>query len=265
MSVPTRQSVKGLLGRAAGAVGAYARNFRSKMVVVAFHRVNDWMAEDAITCSSSHFEEFCGFFREHFRVVPFSQQVAGCRASRDMGGTLAITFDDGYQDNFEVAAPILRRLALPATFFVTSGYIGTDYTPPWDDHLKQRPGWMIWDQVRALRDQGFEIGAHTHSHLDLGTADAEAVRVELATCREKLRRELGAPVTLFAYPFGGQDNMSPSSLTIVREAGFECCLSCFGGVNPPVADPFNLKRININGWFATPHQFGFELMLRRAS
>lgn len=264
MRIPTRKRIKDMLGRAAEAAGMYAHQFRSKMVVVVFHRVNDRMAEDGITCSSRRFEQFCQFFIEHFRVVPLAEQVAGCREWRDMGGTLSITFDDGYRDNFEVAAPILRRLRLPATFFVTTAFIGTDIAPPWDRHLAERPGWMDWNQLRSLRDLGFDIGAHTDSHVDLGTADPELVRTELITCREKLQCELGTPPRLFAYPFGGRKNISPTSLRLVREAGFECCLSACGGANPPVADPFALNRISINEWFATPHQLGFELVARRA-
>ena len=264
MNISARKRLKDWLGRAADVTGIFARDFRSKMVVVTFHRVNDWMAEDGITCSLERFEWFCGFFSQHFRVVPLSEQVAGCRESREMGGTLAITFDDGYRDNFEVAAPVLRRHHLPATFFVATGFIGTDYAPPWDSHLSRQAGWMDWDQVRALRKMGFEIGAHSDQHVNLGGMDPDAVRQELAKCREVLQRELGEPATLFAYPFGGRDNISPASLSLVQEAGFQCCLSAYGGVNPPIADPFHLNRISIGSWFSTPHQFGFELMMRRA-
>ena len=262
--IPARKRLKDALGRVAEAAGLYERRFRSRLVVVAFHRVNDWMAEDDITCSSSCFEEFCRFFKQHFRVVPLAEQVAGCREWRDMGGTLSITFDDGYRDNFEVAAPILRELRLPATFFVTTAFVGTDYAPEWDRHLQVSPGWMSWDQVRALRQHGFEIGAHTDRHVDLGKADSVTVWRELLTCREKLQRELNARPALFAYPFGGRDNISPVAVRLVREAGFDCCLAACGGVNPPVADPFRLNRISINEWFATPHQLGFELVSGRA-
>jgi len=264
MNAPAKKKIKSLLGRAVEAAGIFDRDFRSKMVVVTFHRVNDWMEEDAITCGPAKFEAFCDFFRRHFRVVHLSEQVAACREGRAMGGTLSITFDDGYRDNFEVAAPILRRLGLPAAFFVATGFIGTDYHPPWDQHLSRHPGWMTWDQVRSLREQGFDIGAHTDAHIDLATQDADAVRAELASCRSKLQEVLGVPPTLFAYPFGGRENISPPSLELVREAGFQCCLGAFGGVNPPVADPFHLNRISVGGWFATPHQLGLEILLRRA-
>jgi peptidoglycan/xylan/chitin deacetylase (PgdA/CDA1 family) len=93
-----------------------------------------------------------------------------------MGGTLSITFDDGYRDNYEVAAPILKRLDLPATFFVTTGFIGTRRVAPWDQNLVRQPGWMDWDQVRSLASQGFEIGCHTDTHIDMGTADEQTVR-----------------------------------------------------------------------------------------
>ena len=264
MTSRSRQRVKDLLGRFAGATGIYARNFRSKMVIVTFHRVNDWMTEDPITCGTGRFEEFCLFFKRHFRVVPLSAQIAGCRAARDMGGTLSITFDDGYRDNVEVAAPILGRLGLPATFFVATGFIGTDYTPPWDRHLTRQAGWMDWDQVRALRRMGFEIGAHTDRHVDLAAVDPAAVRAELTRCRETLRRELAEPVTLFAYPFGGREHISEESRRIVQEVGFACCLGAYGGTNPPIPDPFRLNRVTIGGWFATPNQLGFEIVMRSA-
>ena len=264
MAMPVRKRFKDLFGRIADGTGIYARNFRMKMIVVTFHRVNDWMAEDPITCGTSRFEEFCWFFKRHFRIVPLSEQITGSREARDMGGTLSITFDDGYRDNAEVAAPILKRLDLPATFFVTTGFIGTEYTPPWDRHLSGQAGWMNWDQVRLLRTMGFEIGAHTDQHVNIAELDEDAVRKELTRCRDVLQRELGEPVTLFAYPFGGRENISPASLRLVQAAGFECCLSAYGGVNPPIADPFRLNRIAIGSWFATPHQLGFEIVLRRA-
>jgi peptidoglycan/xylan/chitin deacetylase (PgdA/CDA1 family) len=245
-------------------VGLYARQLHSKMIVVAFHRVTDELPGDPITCSSAKFEKFCEFFLEHFRVISLSEQISANRARADTGGTLSITFDDGYQDNFEVAAPILRRLRLPATFFVTTGFIGTDMVPSWDRHLAPPPRWMDWDQVRSLASQGFEIGSHTHSHLDLGTADVPTVREELQASQHKLLQELGHTARLFAYPFGGRENISVRSRELVREAGFICCAACFGGVNAPTADPFDLKRIGIAEWFRSPQQFGFELLTGKA-
>lgn len=252
-----------MLGRAAGLSGAYARDFRSKMTIVAFHRVNDLLPVDGLTCSAAKFESFCRFFQKYFQVLPVAEQVLGCRAGRDMGGTLSITFDDGYLDNFEVATPILRRLGLPATFFITTGFIASKSVAPWDAGLPSDPGWMNWDHVRGLRKQGFDIGSHTDMHIDLASSDPRVVREDLATSKRKLKEELGIAPELFAYPFGGRQHISESALQLVREAGFVCCVSCFGGVNPAGADPFHLNRIGVAEWFDSPDQFGFELVTNR--
>jgi peptidoglycan/xylan/chitin deacetylase (PgdA/CDA1 family) len=260
---PIAKRTKELIGRVAALAGVFAWSFRSKMIIVTFHRVRDDIPEDGLTCSSARFEKFCEFFRAHFKVISLAEQVAGCSAARDMGGTLSITFDDGYRDNFEVAAPILRKLGLPATFFVTTGFIGTPTVVPWDRELPRQPGWMSWDQLRELASQGFDIGSHTDTHVDLGTADEQTARLELETSKRKLHEQLGRPVRLFAYPFGGRNNISESARELVREAGFTCCISCFGGANVSTPNPFDLKRIVIGQGSVTAGQFGFDLLIGR--
>jgi peptidoglycan/xylan/chitin deacetylase (PgdA/CDA1 family) len=254
--------MKDTLGRLADVTGLYARAVCAQTTIVAFHRVNDKIAPDGLTCGPTTFEAFCRFFIQHFRVVSLSELLASCRAGDDLRGTLAITFDDGYRDNFEVAAPILHRLKLPASFFVTTGFIGSQIVAPWDTHLPPQP-WMTWDELRALAAMGFEIGSHTETHIDLGTADLEAIRADLALSKRRLADELGKPVHMFAYPFGGPEHIRPQARELVRDAGYTCCMSCHGGANSATPDPFNLNRIPIGDWFRTPHQFGFEVLLMR--
>jgi peptidoglycan/xylan/chitin deacetylase (PgdA/CDA1 family) len=259
-----KRGLKTAFGHAAGLTGLYARQLQSKMLVVAFHRVTDALPGDPITCSSAKFESFCRFFMANFRVVPLYEQIAGGLNGSGMGGTLSITFDDGYRNNHDVAAPILRRLNLPATFFVTTGFVGTQVVPSWDRHLSPPPRWMDWDELRSLASQGFEIGSHTHTHIDLATAEEATIREELATSQRRLLEELGKQARLFAYPFGGRANISASARQLVREAGFICCAACCGGVNALTVNPFELQRIGIADWFSTPQQFGFEVLTGKA-
>jgi peptidoglycan/xylan/chitin deacetylase (PgdA/CDA1 family) len=263
MKTPIAKRAKGLIGRAAALAGVFAWSFRSKMVIVTFHRVRDDIPENGLTFDPARFERFCEFFRTHFRVVSLAEQVAGCSQAKDMGGTLSITFDDGYRDNFEVAAPILRKLQLPATFFVVTGFIGTPKVAAWDRTLPRPPGWMDWNQVRELASQGFDIGSHTDTHVDLGTADEKTARIELETSKRILDEQLGKPVQLFAYPFGRRDNISERAREQVRQAGFVCCISAAGGANPPTTSPFELNRIVVGSGYAIPEQFGFDLLIGR--
>jgi peptidoglycan/xylan/chitin deacetylase (PgdA/CDA1 family) len=264
MKTGLKIGLKTILGRAADVTGICARRFGSVTTIVAFHRVNDALPDDGLTCSSAKFESFCQFFREHFRVVPLSDQVAGARAGRNMAGTLAITFDDGYLDNYEVAAPILSKLGLPATFFITTGFVGSSIVAPWDQGLPTPQGWMNWNQVRSLVSQGFEIGCHSDTHLNLGEASAAAARSDLRASLTKIQNELGSEARLFAYPFGGRQHLSESSRQLIHELGFECCVSCHGGTNPAIPNPYELNRIGIAEWFSNPYQFALELALGKA-
>lgn len=259
-----KKKVKASLGALAAAGGLYRRSFSSRFVVTAFHRVNDQIPEDPLTCSSVKFEQFCAFFQKHFRVVPLRDQVRGISQGVDMGGTLSITFDDGYADNLEVAAPVLKKYGLPATFFVTTGFIGSDVVPFWDTKLPKPQKWMTWDQVRELSRQGFDVGCHTVSHLDMGKASPVDIRNELQTSKAVLESELGRNINLFAYPFGGRQHISDVAIDLVREASFLCCASCHGGTNDLRADSFRLRRIGIADWFSHPHQFGMEVLMGSA-
>ena len=259
-----RKKIKTALGLAADATGMSARRYASVSTIVAFHRVNDEMPEDGLTCSAAKFDRFCRYFSSRFKVVSLREQIAGSRSGQDMGGSLSITFDDGYLDNFEVAAPILQKYRLPATFFVTTGFLGTSIVAPWDASLPTAPRWMDWTHARELLALGFEIGNHSDTHLNMATSTPEVIRDDLSESREKLKREVGVTAQLFAYPFGGRDDISDASRAVVRDLGFECCVSCYGGVNASGADPYLLNRIGIAEWFGTPQQFGFEVLTGRA-
>jgi peptidoglycan/xylan/chitin deacetylase (PgdA/CDA1 family) len=236
---------------------------RDIAVVVAFHRVQRAAAAEGLTVAVRTFERHCRFFRDHFNVVPLGDVVGKLEQGLPLNRELAITFDDGYLDNFEHAAPILERLSLPATFFVVTQWIGTDVVPWWDRLAGVPHPWMTWAQVRLLRARGFDIGAHTRTHVDLGLVDRDEARGEVAGARVDLERELNAPVQLFAFPYGRRENITNASNAIVKGAGFRCCCSCFGGVVTPDTDPFRLPRVPINESCPSPQVFGLQVALGR--
>lgn len=258
-----KKRAKSILGQLIFAFRLHHLLLSNAAVVVAFHRVNNTLTEDPLTCSVEMFEMFCRFFSKHFHVVSLQHLVKNLEDGSPLNRDLAITFDDGYRDNYEYAAPVLTSMELPATFFVVTDFIDTEFVPWWDRSLDPRQPWMTWDEVRSLYRQGFDIGGHTRTHPGLAQVFGDEAREEILGCRIKLERKLSAPVDLFAYPFGKQSQISESNREIVRAAGFRSCCSCFGGVNFTGTDPFNLHRIPISPWFESPYHFGCEVALRR--
>lgn len=257
-----RKAGKALLGAAAYTLGLHRRVLRDRAVIVAFHRVSSSAAGGSLNCAPDMFAGLCQFFKKHFSVKPLSELISRLRENAPVDNMLSITFDDGYRDNFDVAAPILRQYDLPATFFVATNFIDSDTVPPWDAEDGVRSEWMSWNQVRELRRLGFDIGAHTMNHANLGQLDLEEAQREIEGSRDRLERELGTTVPHFAYPFGGPANVTRAVAELVAELGFKCCLSCHGGIVSIDDDVFELRREPINTWVESPYQYGFELLVK---
>lgn len=231
-------------------------------IVVAFHRVNNSTEGDGLTCGVEMFKRYCQFFADYFHVISLGDLVGKMERCEPLNRELAITFDDGYQDNYEYAAPVLKAIGLPATFFVVTQFIETEFVPCWDRNLSVRQPWMTWDQVRWLSREGFEIGSHTRTHANMGEMFGDRAREEIVSSRFELEEKLTTRIELFAYPYGGEHEMTEENREIVKASGLRCCCSCFGRINNTGTDPFHLRRIPISSWYESPHHLGFEVVLR---
>ena len=236
---------------------------KDNAVVVAFHRVNNITAGDGLTSSVAMFERYCQFFADYFHVVHLRDIVEKIENGEPINRQLAITFDDGYQDNYEYAGPLLKAFGLPATFFLATQFIDTQFVPWWDRNHSIRQKWMTWDHIRWLCREGFEIGSHTRTHADLGEVLGDRAREEVCDSRRELEENLHVRVDLFAYPYGGPSQISKGNREMVKAAGFRCCCSCYGGMNSTETDPFHLQRIPIASGQNSVYELGCDIALRR--
>jgi peptidoglycan/xylan/chitin deacetylase (PgdA/CDA1 family) len=153
------------------------------------------------------------------------------RAKRPPGLYPEITFDDGHISNFELALPILQSRAVKAWFFITAGWTGT------------KPGYMGWQELRALQKAGQEIGAHGWSHTLLTHCDQSQLHKELVEARLTLEDKLGAAITTMSLP-GGRSNHRV--LNACQEAGYTKIFT-----STPKAEPqpeaATVGRLNIRG------------------
>lgn len=241
----------------------YRRLLRGRAVIVVFHRINDSYPNNPITHSRAEFEKFIRFFANFFEIIALTELLARLASGAELGSTLTITFDDGYEGNATIAAPILERHRLRACFFVITEFIGTDHVPPWDHERGITTKWMTWDMVRALRAAGHEVGSHTATHVNLGVVVGGAARREIAVGKARLEAELSEPSGLFAYPYGGRKDLAEENKPLPKELGLRCNAAGYGGTVAIGDDPFALKRTSITKWFASPYHFGFELVTAR--
>jgi peptidoglycan/xylan/chitin deacetylase (PgdA/CDA1 family) len=201
----------------------------SFLVVLLFHRVTDEVPEDGLTVHCARFRELCRLLAQRFHVVSLAEIFRLARGGAPAPPrTLAVTFDDCYRDNL-AAARVLAEHGLPATFFVPTAYLGTDHVFPWDRHLRRMAN-LTWDDVCELHRLGFEIGSHTVTHADLGALPVEQATREMVESKAVLEDRLGVRVRWLAYPFGGVHNFRGDWLPLLQAAGYDGCVSAYGGL-----------------------------------
>ena len=117
-----------------------------------------------------------------------------------------ITFDDGYVDNYTNAYPILKKYDLKATIFIVTGFVSN------------RKGYLTWDQLREMEQNGITAQSHTVTHAPLPELPDDRIREELVESKRKAEAELGHPVEYIAYPTGVHDL---HIVGIAKEAGYK--------------------------------------------
>ena len=103
---------------------------------------------------------------------------------------------------------------------------------------------LTWDDLRAMQNDGFEIGSHTINHADMGAISQEKLEAELQVSLAALSRELGERPRAFAFPYGKPRNVPLRAIGATRRAGYYAAFSAYGGDNAPGADLFRLRRVD---------------------
>lgn len=121
------------LGRlgAIQAIGAFRAKFSSGIPILAYHRILDVPDEcsfpfdiELVSASVAAFESQMEYIKERFKPISFATLLQYLdRGDTPPPGSIIVTFDDGFSDNYYNAFPVLKRLDIPATIFLSSGYV----------------------------------------------------------------------------------------------------------------------------------------------
>lgn len=198
--------------------------------ILMFHAVGSDLPHDSygISLSPTRFED-------HVRALtqdPLLHIVSLSEPITDDVTKVVLTFDDGYLDNLQVAAPILVGAGLPFTVFVTTSFLETGH-----------PLYLNKSDLEELASlPGVTIGSHGHSHVRLPTCGDDLLREELNRSRETLQSITGQPVAVLSYPHGAVDARVRDTAI---QAGYEIGAGSRLDVNRPDRDQMLLCRTEI--------------------
>jgi peptidoglycan/xylan/chitin deacetylase (PgdA/CDA1 family) len=218
--------------------------------------------------------------KKHFEVVPLEAWLADPKAFDNTKKLATVLFDDGYKDNIEFAAPILRENECPASFYIVTDSIDRN-VPTWtyvvdhafrhskkpffhfDGHevpanlkkikagspdIRSVKPWMKklsnparlgmiaqlmsqcndippivrimmnWDDITTMKNEGFIIGSHSHTHPMLASLpDENEIREELQLSYDRIREKLGEAPATISYPIGSFDERV---IRLSKETGY---------------------------------------------
>lgn len=183
--------------------------------------------------------------REGYRTINLSDLLSGFDTAQDFTKTVVLTFDDGYQDFYTDAFPLLKQCGYQATVFLATDRIrdiparveGADY--------------LTWSEVRELHSEGIAFGSHSVTHPDLRSLGPEQIDYELGYSKETIEQRIGARVESFSYPFAlpEEDGDFVRYLADTLEnMGYANGVSSTIGRAKPKDTRFFLPRLSVNSW-----------------
>jgi peptidoglycan/xylan/chitin deacetylase (PgdA/CDA1 family) len=206
-------------------------------VILAYHSIS--YGDSPLKISPQLFAEQMDWLRANARVVSLGEIVSALASHKPLPErTVVLTFDDGFQDFYTSAAPVLQRWGLPATIFLATGYCGrTNGWPGQPDWVDQQP-LLNWQQVVELARLGFSFGAHSVNHPALPGLSVAEAQQEITQCKAQIEERVGQPVEFFCYPYG---RWNPLVRNIVNQHYKGACATIARAVDAS-SDRFALPR-----------------------
>jgi peptidoglycan/xylan/chitin deacetylase (PgdA/CDA1 family) len=148
---------------------------------------------------------------------------------------IILTFDDGYEDAFTFAMPILQKHGFVGTFFVLTGPADRD---------GEEGCYLTWKQIAAMSAAGMDMELHGREHVDLRNRPNDFLVHQIAGGRDSIEAHTGRPVRWFAYPSGHYD---AAVVRVLKSAGFVGSVTTAYGRTHTASGFFDLQRVRISG------------------
>jgi len=211
--------------------------------ILMYHRIAN-IPNDRNTVSPAMFEQHLKYLKSHgYTTISLYELYDHITNKAPLPPkAIVLTFDDGYDDNFSNALPLLIQYGMTATVCVISDWIGRDND--WENY-KNKPHChtMNREQLQQWLQQGMHICAHTTSHPFLSKLDNSMILQELTNCKSTLEQQLGIPIEFLCYPYGDFDDRV---INIAKQTGYKAALAIFKDTSFWCTNVFALKRVVVS-------------------
>ena len=231
-----------------------------KLNVLMLHMVTKEMPEDSsldtLYITDKMLKSYCEYFKDRYTIVSLDEAFDIINNKElENPNLLAFTFDDGYDNNYTLAYPILKELGIKANINIIARYTNENY-----------PGYLTWDEIKEMSDSGLiTFGNHTYdSHYYTEDANGDSrpvlsallsgesseerrkrIMTDLKLADNMISQATGKDINVIAYPYG----VPPFDLMseIKDELGYDIQMLVRTGVNKTKEQFGKLSRFTVNG------------------
>ncbi len=218
---------------------------KRKITIISYHSITADPYIYGITLGT--FKRQMEFIKNTYEIIKLNKICDAFGGKEKDIRKLVITFDDSFSDFFEVAYPTLKRLSIPCTVFIPTGFVGRFNM--WDMHEKffRRINVMNNQQLLALSQECMvDFGSHTVNHVSMRNLSTKAMIQEAADSKKWLEGFFNRKINMFAYPYGQLDDISKKTTETLLDMGYEIAVSSRWGTVQCSKDILKLKRIFFN-------------------
>ena len=198
--------------------------------ILTYHRISPKASADTPTLEPSQFERQMEILATHWRPIPLDQLVESLEEKLPLPKrSVVVTFDDGTEDFFAHAFPILSRARVPATVFLIVGNI-------------DGAGFLRRSEIQKMLQANISFGSHTLAHEYLPSLPLASAEETLSVSKQLLQ-EIGVPAKHLSYPAGG---FNAQIAKIARMVGYRSACTTNRGYRRFPIDLWALRRISMH-------------------
>ena len=212
---------------------------KDKASILMYHSVGSDSAFSQV--SSADFSKQLAYLaKKNFQVIKLSALIEKIKNREDLSNCVCLTFDDGFQDNYEIVFPLLKQYNFPVSIFLATDYIGKTYA--FSDGITLPI--LSQEQIQEMSDSGLvEILPHTASHAVLDKLDLEQAKMEIEKSRKTVAEITGKNISILAYPRG---KYNKEILDYLKNNNWQGAVTVNEGLVESGADLFELRRNSID-------------------